>query len=223
MYLLKNGTCVYLCPSTTYIDTVNNKCIDCHAWCLSCWGGLNTQCNRCNNITNSSNQVTIYYLISGSSTCSQTCPDLQYIDSRVPNYCQLCSSSCLTCAGNSTTCLTCQTGNYFYNNTCIPTCPTSTYPNIMASICASCDAACLACTGSGANSCQSCKSPYLLSFGTTSCISQCPNGQYSNSTANGCLLCSSICHTCINASTICTTCSVASSLIPVYFYNNTCL
>jgi proprotein convertase subtilisin/kexin type 5 len=224
MYLVKNGTCVYLCPSSTYIDSTVNKCLDCHSWCQSCWGPLNTQCNRCNNATNTSSaQTTIYYLISGTSTCSSSCPDLQYIDAKVPNYCQLCSSSCLTCAGNSTTCLTCQTGNFFLNAACIPSCPTGTYQNQTTSACTTCDIRCSACTGGSSTSCQACKTPYFLSYGTTSCITACLNGQYANTTSNACLLCSSICLTCVNSSTTCVTCSLANSITPVYLFNNTCM
>jgi len=223
MYLLPNATCAYSCPSASYVDSTANKCLNCHPWCLTCWGPLNTQCSRCNNVTSSSNQVTIYYLISGMGTCSQTCPDSQYIDAKVPNYCQLCSSSCLTCATSSSNCVSCQTGNYYLNGACYPSCPTGNYSDSTTSQCLSCNSACASCVGSGVNNCLSCKTLYFLSYGTNSCVSACPTGQFANSTSNLCLPCNALCTTCSLNSTNCVTCSFVNLIIPAYLFNNTCV
>ena len=131
-------------------------------------------------------------MVSGTSTCSLTCPDSQFIDVKVPNYCQLCSSPCLTCAGSSTTCKSCQTGNYFLNGACYSSCPSGTYSDYNTSLCLGCDSVCLTCTGSGVNSCLSCKSPYFLYFldkSTNSCVTVCPNGGSGNKTDNICYQC----------------------------------
>lgn len=230
MYLLKNGTCVFLCPSSTYIDTINNKCVDCHIRCLSCWGGLNTQCDRCNNITSSpSNTLIIYYLLSGSSTCSQTCPNSQYIDKAIPNICQLCSSSCLTCANSSTNCLSCQSGIYFFNNTCITTCPNATYQN--TTICSPCTPQCRICTDSTIISCTACNNItetqrityYYKQPNTTVCSQTCPSGYLVSQNNNTCLACQNGCTACSATISNCSACTIYAGVVYYLDRNtNTC-
>lgn len=133
MFLTPSATCNYVCPVSSFLNT--SVCVRCDSSCLTCWGALSTQCSRCNNITSRNGSITIYYLISGTSTCSNVCIDGQYIDSNVPNYCQLCSSTCLTCINSSSNCVNCQTGSYYFNGVCLPTCVAGYYGKIITLSC----------------------------------------------------------------------------------------
>ena len=76
---------------------------------------------------------TLYYYL--NNRCYQNaCPTTYYISS-LDNVCLPCRTPCLNC--NSTHCLTCQTGLYFYNGLCTEQCISGTYPlsNMSCHIC----------------------------------------------------------------------------------------
>lgn len=125
---LSGSQCVVNCPSKTFLNNTVNVCSDCNVYCSVCWGSTNQECSRCANLTTSGVTI-IYYLAVGSSTCSASCPQGQFIDASIPNYCQQCSSLCIYCLNNKNNCVnnTCPLGFFFYNNSCMPVCIQGTF------------------------------------------------------------------------------------------------
>jgi len=106
-------------------------------------------------------------------------------------------------------------------------CIQGTFPNVLSSQCQPCATGCNSCTGSTLNDCSSCGAVstsivYYLSYGTTSCVTACPSGQYSL-TNNLCYMCDPSCATCQGVSTNCTSCTSANVVILLYFFNSTCV
>ena len=80
------------CPNGYYnsLETDNllgkgNLCLACGTGCLTCIGS-SLNCTSCGNVTN-----IIYYKDLNSNICDVNCPDGQYIDTLVPNFCVKCS------------------------------------------------------------------------------------------------------------------------------------
>lgn len=65
--------------------------------------------------------------------------------------------------------------------------------------------------------------PYLLVYGSTNCSTSCPDGQYSNASANSCFVCNINCNTCLGTSRNCTTCTLTATGILLYLENNICV
>jgi len=104
-------------------------------------------------------------------------------------------------------------------------CPSGTYPDSTL-VCIACDSPCKTCSG-GSTLCTSCVSnsstPYL-EFGTNTCKTGCPNGQYLPNSTFLCALCNANCLTCSSSPTNCTSCGLSlSSGLQLYLFNNTCL
>lgn len=89
--------------------------------------------------------------------------------------------------------------------------------------CISCTSECAICFESTVNDCNKCNSGSFLIYDTTYCNASCPDGQYSNSTSNMCLLCDSNCITCSSTSSTCLTCGFNSFGIHLFLVNNTCV
>jgi proprotein convertase subtilisin/kexin type 5 len=199
LYLF-GSSCVFNCPVGTYQNTTLNECKTCDVSCATCNGPTNANCYKCANATVAGSLV-VYYLAFATSVCSLTCPQGQYIDAAVPNYCQQCGSPCAACAATATTCLACPNGFYFYPSTCLTTCPQGTYGDALLAQCLSCNAACATCFGAGTSSCNSCKTDsgtgvvYYLAVGITKCVAACPAGQIQGS-AHLCVACSQQCSAC---------------------------
>lgn len=116
------------------------------------------------------------------------------------NECLVCLSSCKTCS-STTYCDTCFSGTYLYNGTCLPICPSGTFPNSTTLVCDSC-----------LSPCQTC-----ISF--TFCLSCIDSTLY---VINGsCVSCTSPCKTCSGGVASCTSCLPSSS--QPYFLNGGCL
>lgn len=201
---LSSGSCIFVCPSGTYQNSTSNTCITCDISCSICIGPLNTQCSSCSNAT-VNGKIVIYYLGIGQTTCLTYCPNGQYIDSKYPNLCQPCSSTCVTCQSDSVTCTSCPAGYYYYLSSCVSVCPSGTYGDQMNWICMTCDTSCLLCSGPLTTECTSCSNItiggilkiYYLSIGQTSCSSSCPSGQYIDANiSNFCQSCNINCATC---------------------------
>lgn len=58
--------------------------------CLTCTEALNTDCQSCKNVT-VEGVTTIYYKHIGANKCDSTCPNGQFVDTAIPNVCQICS------------------------------------------------------------------------------------------------------------------------------------
>ncbi len=105
----------------------------------------------------------------------------------------------------------------FYNQNqltiCEPTCPVGFYPS--GSICAMCDASCLACNGAGSNACTACRAPSFLYTPTSTCYSgSCPQGYYGDSASQLCRACDNGCAQCTTSATTCSACASSYYLTP---------
>ena len=146
-------------------------------------------------------------------SCLTACPDgYHQVSTNGSQFCTACVSPCATCA-NSSFCLSCLTGFFYYNFSCPTVCPGGYYPDAAGNTCKTCISPCKTCTSSSI--CLTCSLGY---WNGTHCSSSCPSGQYADSTANLCTSCSISCLTCINSASTCTSCN--SSLL---FYNSQCL
>ena len=184
----------------------------CHSYCLTCNGPLNTQCYTC---------VSTYFL--SGNTCSTACLT-GYGQVTASKICVLCDLKCITCAGTATNCSSCTASGadaaYLSGNTCVLSCPSTTFGNNTTRTCNSCPSNCNNCTSSTV--CTTCTSPYLLL--STSCVSSCPGGTFTGTGV--CTSCDSKCLSCTGAlDTQCQSCATgytlsgstcAASCLPTY-------
>lgn len=101
-----------------------------------------------------------------------------------------CSINCLIC--NSNICQYCS-GIKNQDSACIAAC-SPTYISDTYGNCYTCSSSCVNCNGSSPESCTSCDSSKWLLSG--SCLSNCPNGYYGDTSNRTCILCDSSCLTC---------------------------
>ena len=114
-----------------------------------------------------------------------------------------------------TSCLSCATGKYLYQDLCIQSCPDNTYQNATALQCQSCQDNCFLCPNTSSY-CSSCDAS-LLNF-NGSCQMTCPAGYYANA-SNYCVQCPVACATCSLAGSVptCLTCAAGYLML-----GNTC-
>jgi proprotein convertase subtilisin/kexin type 5 len=199
-YFLNSNACTVSCPIGQFGNINNMQCTTCATGCATCFGSAVSECTSCKLATNN------YYLIYGTTYCSQTCPDGQYANATSFS-CLLCASSCKTCTTSSTNCVTCgfsQLGTdlFFYSNQCLLTCPYGYFPNVGTHTCDQCTDGCAACYSSGLTSCTVCKTTaasiiHYKFIGADTCGTVCPDGQFiSAAIPHVCQKCSSVCVTC---------------------------
>jgi hypothetical protein len=124
-----------------------------------------------------------------------------------------CDSSCSTCSGSSTFCLTCSQNQLAFNGKCVAakSCPKSTFPS--TSSCISCHPDCSDCSDAGFDKCTSCP-PERPVLSNGRCISTCSKNEYWDSNANQCKSCDSTCGSCIGpGSSSCLSCSNANDRV----------
>jgi proprotein convertase subtilisin/kexin type 5 len=153
---LSNGSCIFDCVAGQYENNVTHLCTACDTACRTCLDGTKNYCYSCGNVS-----TTQYYLIIGTTVCSQTCPVGQYIDAAHPNNCQPCSSNCVGCQGSASNCsadVGCLTNSFFNNatNSCLLVCPDAFYGDTITGFCESCAAGCALCYGSVVSKCTKC-------------------------------------------------------------------
>lgn len=180
--------------------------------------------------------TTQYYLSKGQ--CLLYCQNGWYKDQVVlatfPDKCTACNPICLTCDTSSTNCTSCTSTDpsykFFFNNTCVASCPSGTYYVPTTLICHSCFMGCGSCYASGKDSCYTCGydpqgNTYVMVAGTTSCELACPPGQFNDTTLfNTCSLCDPKCAVCVINSTYCLSCTTNGTNEAFFFaYNNSCL
>ena len=181
VHLYLSGTsCIATCPQSQWGNNSTHTCDSCSPGCLTCTNTGLDNCQSCANVS-----ATQYYLIMGTTTCSTSCPDGQYIDSNHPNDCRPCASNCITCLGTADHCTNtnCSANFLFLNNSCLANCPTNYYyADLVSRQCASCASGCLKCFGPLTSQCTECDlaggNQYYLQRGTTTCNTVCNSGEY---------------------------------------------
>jgi hypothetical protein len=125
----------------------------------------------------------------------------------------LINKNCMLCNELLATCLSCYSGYYLYNASCVTSCASAstymTYPG--SNVCVSCLAPCLTCIS--ATQCLSC-SPSIYLYENATCLAQCGAGYYKYTNPNGQIMCmkcwSSFCIKCTDGgSASCTDCGTA--------------
>ena len=139
-----------------YRNAANNLCTACDGACLTCLDGTRNYCFACKNIS-----TTQFYLIIGTTVCSETCPTGQFISAAFPNNCQPCSSNCIGCSVTADNCTAANgcPANHFYNNAtngCVLVCPDGTFGNTISRVCEPCASSCALCYGAVVSKCTKC-------------------------------------------------------------------
>ena len=163
--MTQQNTCQKICPYQYYGEALTQTCKKCTGRCNECLD--QTRCTSCNS--------GFYYVANYS--CLDSCAPSSGLTGMYADLttlrCEVCSSTCLNCIFQSTYCTSCKINFYFYNNTCLSSCPTNYYSD-SSSICQSCQYPCENCVSSATN-CTSCTDRYLLN---NSCLTDCPNGYF---------------------------------------------
>lgn len=120
-----------------------------------------------------------------------TCP-IGYTKRTSNHRCIPCTSNlCDICTTDApSTCTQCATGAFWFNFTCLASCPLGYYPT--APNCTQCHVSCDRCTGVPIP-CTACANGYFLY--TTSCLTVCPSGFFAFRPARQCLDCPTYCVT----------------------------
>ena len=213
LYLLIAGTsstCVATCPDRMFPDASLDPttCTDCQSPCSSCTGVGSGKCLSC---------VSGFYYY--QNNCPSTCPTGVAIANPLTHNCDFCDPNCLTCAGTTITCTSCEPTLLLYLADCLTDCPA---PLVAQNgTCGPCDDMCQECSGDKFT-CTSCDTssalPYLLN---TLCLATCPTNYYEDLGNGICSLCSSVsnlhCTNCESIST-CVSCNLGYVL-----HNQACL
>ncbi|KAJ3802355.1 growth factor receptor domain-containing protein [Lentinula aff. detonsa] len=211
-----NGSCITadsngVCEGTGLIADNNKKeCDTCGAKCTSCGiSGFTT--------ASTVNQLQCTGCLPGSflsnGTCVSSCPAGTFISSQNNTTCTSCDSSCSTCAGSSTFCLTCANGELASNGQCVSTCPANTVAANTTKTCLDCHPDCVSCSGTAFNQCLSCPADRpVLSQGR--CLPVCGKSQFFDSTSGSCQACDSSCSSCSGSGpSNCLACSSSSQVL----------
>jgi len=104
-----------------------------------------------------------------------------------------CDSSCSTCSGSATHCLTCQNNQLASAGSCVSSCPDGTFSS--SGSCLTCHSDCASCSGGSFNQCSTCPPDRpVLSNGR--CLPTCSQSQYFDKTTSSCQSCDSSCSSC---------------------------
>ena len=122
-----------------------------------------------------------------------------------------CDSSCSTCAGSSTFCLTCANNQLASSGKCVSSCPSDTFSSSGA--CLTCHPDCASCSGSSFNQCSSCNTTRpVLTNGR--CLPTCSQSQFYDTTSSTCQTCDSSCSSCSgNGPSNCLACSNSGQVL----------
>ncbi|KDR68444.1 hypothetical protein GALMADRAFT_257172 [Galerina marginata CBS 339.88] len=191
-----NGGCISadsngICQGTNLIaDNNKQECDSCGASCTKCqipnFTAASTvdqkQCAQC---------LPGFFLDKGK--CVQSCPTGTTVSSQDNVTCIPCDSSCTTCAGTPTFCLSCPNNQLASNGKCISNCPSGTFS--ASGQCLACHPDCTSCSGGAFNQCTSCPANRpVLSNGR--CLPTCSQSQFFDPTSSSCQTCDSSCSSC---------------------------
>lgn len=111
---LYNDSCVSSCPTGMFQN--GTLCQTCVSPCLTCTSA--TVCLSC-----STNFYTNFTCVIASLCPSGTFGNTTSLR------CDACSNNCTTCSGLSNNCTSCSSPNFYYNNTCVSSCPVGMFQN----------------------------------------------------------------------------------------------
>ncbi|CAL1703272.1 unnamed protein product [Somion occarium] len=227
-----NGNCVAadgngVCQGSSMIaDNNKHECDSCPSKC--------TSCKIPNfNVASTVNQLQCTGCLPGfvlsQGKCVSTCPSGTFLNPQDNLTCTACDSSCGTCAGSATFCLTCANNQLASNGKCVSSCPSNTFSS--SGSCISCHPDCASCSGSSFNQCSSCPQDRPVLTGGR-CLPTCSKSQYFDKTSSSCQSCDSSCSSCSGSgpnnclacsnsnqilrggSCVSSTCSSSTSIIP---------
>jgi proprotein convertase subtilisin/kexin type 5 len=139
--------CVYTCPDGFIESATGNACTLCDSTCRTCEVTAGN-CTSC--------QSDLYLNINdddpalGSCVARIDCKDGTYGD-ELTNLCIACSLSCSTCYGpSSQECYTCNNDFYFYDTSCLESCPSGFWAKSGTNTCEDC------LLGGGVSTCKTC-------------------------------------------------------------------
>ncbi|KAI0688434.1 insulin-like growth factor binding protein [Cerioporus squamosus] len=209
-----NGTCVGtddngVCDGSSLVaDNNKHECNSCPSKCTKCqYSTFNVastidqvQCTGC----------VAGFVLSGGK-CINSCPKGTFLDPKDNVTCSACDSSCGTCAGSSTFCLTCANNQLASSGKCVASCPSGTFSS--SGQCITCHPDCATCSGSSFNQCSSCPSDRpVLTNGR--CLPTCSKTQYFDKTSSTCQSCDSSCSSCSGSGpSNCLACSSSSQVL----------
>lgn len=166
-YFLDGNACVTSCSGDRFGNvvtdpTITNECVACSAGCVGCTSSGYAGCTSCTFGTAK------LWLAHGTTICDTVCPSGQYMGSGADdNRCLLCATTCLTCTGSSTNCVTCNPGELLHQDapgtwTCVTSCPTGYYQDSINAVCNKCPVGCASCIGGATSAgfgtqCSSCQ------------------------------------------------------------------
>ena len=197
--------CYETCPTGFFGNSSTHVCDACDGTCDGCSLSA-TNCINC--AANNYRQI-------GSNACG-TCASGLYGDTTT-KLCTVCPVGCLTCTSASV-CASCKAvaghNHYLSGSSCVEGCPAATFGTTNGTgflVCEACAAPCATCTAAGV--CLTCSGANLLHYGTTTCSASCPGGEF-NGGSGKCLQCPIYCKTC----TAYATCTACNSLGGVGYY-----
>jgi hypothetical protein len=146
------------------VTATPDVCVQCVANCAYCLD-LGTNCVNCKN------NYYLYYNGPSDYSCLWNCPTHFFKNQTGNDFCQICDTNCLDCAGPPTVCTSCDTGKFLYQSVCYNPCPPEMYPDTPTSTCKLCDNFCSVCAVIPTN-CTACDvggtyKSYLLGYTCT--------------------------------------------------------
>lgn len=131
----------------------------------------------------------------------------------------MCTSPCSTCSGTSSFCLSCISGTYLYNSSCLTTCPKDYFiANTVTLRCDACNSNCLTCSNT-TTFCLTCNNTLGLYFENNVCRSNCSYNYFLVN--NICTYCALPCKICSGSINSCSSCYI-NSTNPIFF-NSFCI
>ncbi|KAH7911899.1 growth factor receptor domain-containing protein [Hygrophoropsis aurantiaca] len=209
-----NGSCVQtsssgVCQGSNLIANNNkHECDTCGPKCTSC--GISNF-----NVASTINQAQCTGCLPGyvlsQGQCVESCPSGTFLSPQDNLTCTACDSSCSSCAGSASFCLTCTNNLLAADGQCVNSCPSNTFSS--SGSCVSCHPDCATCSGGSFNQCTSCnKALPVLTSGR--CLPTCSQSQYFDTTSSTCQSCDGSCSSCSGSGpNNCLACSSSSQVL----------
>jgi hypothetical protein len=132
-----------------------------------------------------------------------------------------CQSTCATCLGDQTTCLSCLENSFYpflQEGKCVTQCSAGYSSNGLTNKCVQCNPKCSTCTQDSKDKCTSCSDPKLFLLSDQyDCVAICPDGFYPDTVTKRCTACVAPCKSCISSSQ-CSSCLSQSTNNNFYLF-----